>query len=362
MCTNFLLNDCSGSHVQGRTIDFAYEVNSRLFFRRAGHYYALNRPERCQFTWTGKYAVAGMNAFGVDSFIDGMNTQGLCGGSLWLPETSYAEHSNPANTIASIDFPQWALSSFATCNELIVALGKRIPQNTDCHQFFEYPTIEEINAPITVSPIYYKEFSISGPNGYFPLHFPFHDRTGHSIVVEFIDGQAHVYNNPVHVCTNSPQFPMQLQNLRNYMNLHNTNINTRTLNDYVIHAAGNGSGLLGLPGDPTPPSRFVRTTFLTDVADSANNADEAINLAFHIINNVDVVKGMDKNPGPDGEEDYTQWMLVSDMDRLIYAIRSHQSPQVAAIHFDDIDWDEMDSKTYLPTIPLYEKVQPDMQL
>ncbi|MEI8631476.1 linear amide C-N hydrolase [Vibrio sp. PP-XX7] len=59
------------------------------------------------------------------------------------------------------------------------------------------------------------------PMAFILFIFPLHDRTGHSIVIEFIDGKAHIYNNPVHVCTNAPEFPHHISNLRNFVNLSN---------------------------------------------------------------------------------------------------------------------------------------------
>ncbi|WJV64013.1 linear amide C-N hydrolase [Pectobacteriaceae bacterium C52] len=358
MCLDFLINKNGNEYaVNGRSMEFADELGSRLFFRKAGYqYHSTARLERCQFSWIGKYSFVSMNAFNLDVAVDGMNTDGLSGGMLWLPGSEYPENINPANTISSVDFLQWMLSSFSRCNEVISALGRNVSDGADLHTFFEYEPLPGTQPQVNVSKISYKDLGISDSNDFFPLHYSINDATGHSIVIEFIAGKMHIYNNPVHVCTNVPEFPVHLQNLRNYVNLQKTNITTASFNSYVVEATGNGTGLLGMPGDLTPPSRFVRAVAITSFADQPVSSDEAMNLAFHILNTTDIPKGVLKEPGEQGAEDYTQWVVSKDLINNVYAIRYYDSPQVTAVRLDDLDWEALDGKCYKPVSSVYHTI------
>ena len=79
-----------------------------------------------------------------------------------------------------------------------------------------------------------------------------------ALVLEIVDGQAHFYENRLGVLTNSPGFEWQMTNLCNYVNLHGGSAPGQSLDSVALAPFGAGSGMLGLPGDVTPPSRFVR--------------------------------------------------------------------------------------------------------
>ena len=84
------------------------------------------------------------------------------------------------------------------------------------------------------------------------------DATGKSIVIEYVGGQLHVHDNPLGVLTNSPSFDWHMTNLRNYIKFSLTNVPPLQLGGVKLARFGQGSGMLGMPGDFTPPSRFVR--------------------------------------------------------------------------------------------------------
>src|SRR5512135_2949672 len=123
------------------------------------------------------------------------------------------------------------------------------------------------------------------------LHIAFHDAGGNNLVVEFISGEVKVYDNPIGVLTNRPEFPWQMNNLRNYVNLDAKDVDSKMLNGVKIEAMGVGSGMHGLPGDWTPPSRFVRVAYSLDAALKPKDAAGAVNLAEHLLNIVDIPKG-----------------------------------------------------------------------
>jgi len=124
------------------------------------------------------------------------------------------------------------------------------------------------------------------------MHIAVHDAAGKNLVIEFIDGEVKVYDNPLGVMTNRPDFEWQINNLRNYINLDAHDRKDKMLNGLKIEPTGVGSGLLGLPGDWTPPSRFVRLAYSLDAALPVKDAAESVNLAEHLLNIVDIPKGV----------------------------------------------------------------------
>ena len=86
------------------------------------------------------------------------------------------------------------------------------------------------------------------------------DTQGKSIVIEFIEGEMKIFENPLGIITNAPTFDWHMTNLRNYVNLSAVTIPNKKIEDLDFAALGAGSGMIGLPGDFTPPSRFVRAT------------------------------------------------------------------------------------------------------
>src|SRR5262249_19804198 len=125
-----------------------------------------------------------------------------------------------------------------------------------------------------------------------PLHFSIHDASGKSIVVEYVGGRMQVYDNVVGVLTNSPVYPWHIENLPNYVNLTAANAAPVKLGTATYAGTGKGSGLHGLPGDPTPPSRFVMAAATSFLADRPKDAAAALILAEHLINRVDIPKGL----------------------------------------------------------------------
>ena len=94
-------------------------------------------------------------------------------------------------------------------------------------------------------------------------HWRVADKDGNNIVIEIVDkGKVNIYENKVGVLTNSPDYEWQIKNLNNYVNLYSGNATSYNLNGEEIFSFGAGTGMLGLPGDITPPSRFVRAFFM----------------------------------------------------------------------------------------------------
>jgi len=117
-----------------------------------------------------------------------------------------------------------------------------------------------------------------------PVHYAIHDASGKSIVIEYVEGKLHVYDDPLGVLTNSPAFDWQTTNLRNYVNFSLVNVPPVHLGTVTLVGFGQGTGMLGLPGDITPPARFVRAVAYTNSVFPSKTGDAAVLQAFHILN------------------------------------------------------------------------------
>lgn len=117
-----------------------------------------------------------------------------------------------------------------------------------------------------------------------PCHYVLHDAAGNCAVIEYVDGKRSIHDNPLGVFTNAPTFDWHITNLRNYANLSVTNVPPVELVGVRLSGFGQGNGLFGLPGDFTPPSRFVRAVAFSQSSVATKTAVDATLQAFHILN------------------------------------------------------------------------------
>ena len=102
----------------------------------------------------------------------------------------------------------------------------------------------------------------------------------------------------------------------------------------VIDPTGQGTGLLGIPGDWTPPSRFVKIALLKDFVKKTKTAKENINLAFHLLNSVDIPYGAIRTI--DGKDfDYTQWIVVKDLSNKTFSYRTYKNLDILTINLEN---------------------------
>ena len=124
-----------------------------------------------------------------------------------------------------------------------------------------------------------------------PCHYIVNDASGQCVVLEYVNGELKIHDNPLGVITNSPTFDWHVTNLRNYVNLTVNNVPPVEISGIKLPGFGQGSGMLGLPGDFTPPSRFIRAVAFSQSALPVATADEGVLQAFHILNQFDIPKG-----------------------------------------------------------------------
>lgn len=158
-----------------------------------------------------------------------------------------------------------------------------------------------------------------------PLHYIVYDKTGKSIVIEPLAGKLVVYDNPLGVMSNSPTFDWHMTNLRNYIALSPRNVPPVKIAGIELKQLGQGSGMLGLPGDFPPPSRLVRAAIFSQTAVPSPNAEEGIYQVFHILNNFDIPVGVaqEKDDKSKIHTDYTMLTVAHDPQNLRYYWRTY---------------------------------------
>lgn len=332
MCTGIRLIAKDHTVVHARTMEFAADILSDVIvipkgYERTGSTPAMGvEPPLPGKKWTSKYASVGMSALGLPVIIDGLNEVGLAIGLFYFP--GFAEYmpysrSDAENTLAPWELGSWILENFETVDQVKTAIKD-----------------------IVVPGVVLAEFD---PNASPPVHFVVHDASGKSIVIEYVGGKLNVHDNPLGVVANSPTFDWHITNLRNYVNFSFTNAPAMELGSVTLSPLGQGSGMLGIPGDFTPPSRFVRAVAYTQSVSEAFNqessegeyfhaatGEDAILQAFHILNNFDIPKGVAREHKHESEStgktlvpaDYTLWTSASDLQAKQYYFRTYENSQI----------------------------------
>ena len=183
------------------------------------------------------------------------------------------------------------------------------------------------------------------------VHWRFTDPTGRQVVLEIVEGgQLRFYENPLGVLTNSPDLPWHLTNLNNYVNLFPGPAPARQLGSMELKQFGAGSGFLGLPGDVTPPSRFVRAAFYQATAPQQATAKEAVLQGFQILNNFDIPVGIEFADAkvPTDIPSATQWTSATDMAGHRIYFRTMYDSRIRCIDLDGIDF----TKTAYRAVPM----------
>ncbi|MBS0615303.1 MAG: choloylglycine hydrolase family protein [Verrucomicrobia bacterium] len=340
-CTAFQLKAKDGSLLYGRSMEFGFRMSSDLLVVSQGAQYIGTAPEgQPGLKWTVKYGFVGMNQVVAKTIVsDGMNEKGLIAALLYLPGFTQYENPDPGRldrTLGAWEVATYLLSTCSTVGEAKTALTNILVA--------QEPTPELGNFII-------------------PLHFYITDLSGAVLIVEYIGGIRYFYDNPLGVLTNSPPFDWHLSNLSNYINLSPTNVPSLQLSNWTIRNPGQGSGLLGLPGDYTPASRFVRAALFSQWADAPKTAIDGVNTCFHILNSLDIFAGIIRTqtsehnntslPTNDGLKkligaDITEWVVVHDRANLKTYFRTYEGLKIQMVDLKKIDF----TIGRLQTIPL----------
>jgi choloylglycine hydrolase len=299
-CTDFRIKAADGTVLVTRSLEFAEIFNSNLRSSPRNRVFNTIAPDgKAGLSWKGKYGYVYLDGLSVDIAVDGMNEAGLSFEALYLPglaEYQTVPTDQSAKALPYSSFGDWILSNFQTIDEVRQALPSILVFTN------KVPGLGDM---------------------IFPLHYSIYDTSGKGIVIEYIAGKLHVYDN-IGVMTNSPSYDWQTTNLMNYIHLAPINPPNVVVNGMTFEANGQGFGMIGLPGDISPPSRFVKTATLLQVAVPTTDANNALNMAQHIINNVDIPLGVAREPQSGHYiSDITQWVVFKDLTHKIFYYRTY---------------------------------------
>ena len=312
-CTGITLKSKDGATVAARTIEWAESVMNTM-------YVVVPQNEELQsLTPSGmdgvkfkvKHGFVGLAVEQKEFMVEGINEQGLSAGLFYFPNygkyQTYDE-SLKDKSLADFQVVSYVLAQCSTTDEVKEALSK----------------VRIINIDPRSSTV----------------HWRFTEPSGKQIVLEIVNEVMHFYDNPLGVLTNSPGIEWHWTNLSNYINLQPGNAPEHNFGPVEMKSLGHGSGMLGLPGDFTPPSRFVRATFFQLTAPQQTDAQESVFQAFHILNNFDIPTGTELPWGeaPADMPSATQFTVASDThNRMIY-YRTMYNSNIRCIDLKRIDF------------------------
>ncbi|MFC5050382.1 linear amide C-N hydrolase [Rubritalea spongiae] len=324
-CTGITLHADDGAVIPGRTMEFGFDIESRLGIVPAGtEIHSLSTAKGDEgFRYKTKFGFVGMNGVGMPIVLDGLNEKGLYfGAHYFVGEAKFADinDENNAKAIGSADLGNWLLGNFATVDEVREALPAQV-----------------------VVESYIKQIK-----GNAPIHYILTDASGKSIVIEYTSDGLKIFDNKVRAFANSPSFDWHLKNLVNYIGLTPNNREAIELNGEEIVPFGEGTGLVGLPGDSTSPSRFVRAAVFANMAAPSKTAEDGVFQAFHILNIFDLPKGAIRSE-EEGHTlmEYTLWSSATDTKNLAYYFKTYESQSVEKVDLQKA-LENVTTVTYLP--------------
>lgn len=318
MCT--AISYTTKDHYFGRNLDLDYHYNESVTITPRNYPLTF----RCVEDLTQHYAMIGMStiAESYPLYYDATNEYGLSMAGLNFPgNATYLPMDKNANNITPFELIPWVLGQCKTVAQAEILL-KRI-------------SLVQI------------DFSAQYPLS--PLHWIIADREK-SITVEPMKDGLHVYANPIGVLTNNPTFDFQMQNLANYLNLTREIPSNRFSDSIDLQPYSLGMGAIGLPGDLSSASRFIRAAFTKLNSVCSGDEQSSISQFFHILDSVAqqdgccrTVRGFEK----------TIYSSCCNTDRGIYYYTTYENRQISAL---DMHKEDLDS-TFLYSYPLVAKQQ-----
>ena len=324
-CTGIRLKAGDGTIVHARTLEFAVDLQSDVIMVPRGFIRTGTAPDGKEgLKWKTKYASLGANGVGLPFIFDGLNEKGLAVGTFYFPGTAgYMPYqaADAGKSIAPWEMGSWMLENFATVDEVKANVEK-----------------------VVVPDVVLKAWGFAPP-----VHYVVHDASGKSIVIEYVEGKLNVHDNPLGVMANSPTFDWHMTNLRNYVNFSLTNVPPVDLGPVKLTPFGQGSGMLGLPGDFTPPSRFVRAVAFSQSVLPSKTGNDAVLQAFHILNNFDIPKGSARDQEKDEHgnvvADYTTWTSANDLKAKRFYFRTYDNSQIRMVDLTKMSLDTKEIAT-----------------
>lgn len=317
-CMSFRVTAKDGNIVIGRTMEFGVDSGWKIaVFPRNMQFTSPAPGDKKGLTWKNKYGYVAVVGWGMNDMIaDGLNEAGLSFGGLWYePGLKYQEvgPGEENRALAATMSGAWILGNFSTVDELKKAVADI--------KIFGYVVPALHMAP--------------------PAHGIIYDASGKCLVMEFGDGKVNLYDNPLGILTNAPDYPWHVNHLRQFIGMSAENPKPEDLSGVKLIPTGHGAGMIGLPGDLTPPSRFVRLGVITHLADQPENAEKGLNVSQHIVNAFNIVSGMAVDKDPQGKvvsRETTQWASFRDLKNKTFYFQTYDNLDLRKVDLRKLDF------------------------
>lgn len=291
---------CTAVHFNnffGRNLDLEFSYNEQVIITPRGFPFEFRAIEPLH----SHYAIIGIGIVRDEYplYFDAMNEKGLCVAALNFPENAhYAPLCHGTDNIAPFELIPYILGKCSTVSDA-----------------------QKILTRINIADIHFNELF---PNS--PLHWMISDCNS-SIVVEQTKNGLKVYENPVGVLTNNPPFEYHLTNLSNYVNVTAKEPKNRFSEKIPINPYSRGMGGIGLPGDFSSASRFVRSVFVLH-----NSNECTLSQFFHILSTAEQPKGAVIYKS---KYEYTVYSSCCDMEKLVYYYTTYENRRITAVSMEE---------------------------
>lgn len=283
----------------GRTLDYEFSYGDEVTITPRGYAFAFRHAGRLDHP----YAMIGMAHVAQDYplYYDAMNEKGLCMAGLnFVGNAAYADVIPGRENVAQFELIPYLLGQCASVAEARDRLAR----------------LNLVGTP----------FSTQLPAA--QLHWLLADQH-QAVVIESMADGLHIYDNPVGVLTNNPPFPQQLFQLNNYMSLSPRQPENHFAPQLPLAPYSRGMGALGLPGDLSSASRFVRVAFTRMNAVSGDSEAESVSQFFHILGSVEQQRGCCEVR--DGQYEITLYTSCCNAARGIYYYTTYENRQITAV-------------------------------
>ncbi len=329
-CTIFRMIAKDGNITLARSMEFGVDLKYDLIVvPRNLPFYSPSPVSKMGVKWANKNGYMGVASMGMDFGVsDGINEKGLAISVLWYESDMQYQTVAPADSsraLAQAIYPDWVLGNFSTVAEVKAA--------TPLMRVFSYSDTSKMKMALTV-------------------HYIIYDAQGGCIVVEYDKGQCNIYENPLGIMTNSPSLPWHFTNLRQYIGLDNTNPIPVKIGGFTINPTGHGDGMIGIPGDYTPPSRYLRLAMFEKFVTRPENASANLILCQHVINSFSIPFGIIVDKDAKGNivsNESTQWVTFRDLTNRIFYFKTYENPTIRRIDLKTLDF----SAKTIQRIPMY---------
>ena len=291
----------------GRTLDYESSYGEEIVITPRQYPFAFRNGAKCN----EHYALIGMAHVAGDYplYYEAVNEKGLgMAGLNFVGNACYGKEKEGKDNIASFELIPWILGQCSTVKEVRELLEKINVTNLAFHESF----------PVS------------------PLHWLIADEK-ETITVEAVEEGLFVYDNPVGVLTNNPPFPQQMFQLNNYMHLSPKQPKNLFSERLKLQTYSRGMGALGLPGDLSSASRFVRAAFTKLNAIATQKEEDSVGQFFHIMGTVEQSKGCCEVN--EGAYEYTIYTSCCNASKGIYYYTTYFNHQINAVdmHEEDLD-------------------------